>query len=116
MLDKMMVTKLITEVLPGNYQYYRESLQQMEENFNVDIAQGSKLFIKYDEDFHDSLIKLSNNSRLISIYADNRIQTKTFRQRTSLSEERIEYANKLYKELLASIKNMDLVKQAAINV
>jgi len=48
----------------------------MEENFNVDIAQGSKLFIKYDEDFHDSLIKLSNNSRLISIYADNRIQTK----------------------------------------
>jgi len=26
MLDKMMVTMLITEVLPGNYQYYRESL------------------------------------------------------------------------------------------
>lgn len=71
MLDKMMVTMLITEVLPGNYQYYRESLQQMEENFNVDIAQGSKLFIKYDENFHDSLIKLLNNSDLVKQAAIN---------------------------------------------
>lgn len=71
MMDKMMVTKLITEVLPGNYHYYRESLQQIEENFNAGIAQGSKLFIKYDEDFHDSLIKLLNNSDLVKQAAIN---------------------------------------------
>jgi DNA-binding GntR family transcriptional regulator len=45
---------------------------------------------------------------LISIYDDNRAQTKTFRYQTSISQERIDKANRLHKEMIACIKNMDL--------
>jgi len=107
-MDKAIITKLITEMLPSNYSHYNEIINKIEQQLEEGIQKGPKHFIHYDEAFHDSIIRLSNNSRIISIYSDNRTQTKSFRYQTSISAERIEKANKLHKELLTCIKNMDI--------
>lgn len=107
-IDRAVITKLITAIIPSNYEFYIKELQRIEQKLDEGIKQSANEFIKYDEDFHDSLIRLSNNSRLINMYTDIRIQTKAFRSLTSLSEERIEKAYRSHKEILKNIENMDL--------
>ena len=107
-LDKAVIEKLVSDVMPSNYQNYLDVIRQIEERLKKGILEGPKAFTQYDEEFHDSIIRLSNNSRVIAIYAENRTQTKAFRSITSFSAERIDKANKLHFELLEAIKNMDL--------
>jgi len=106
-LDKAVITKLVSEMMPNNYQYYLGLLKNIEDRLNEGILKGPKEFTHYDEEFHDSIISLSNNSRLLEIYSANRIQTKAFRSMTSFSQDRIDKANKLHFELLDAIKNID---------
>lgn len=108
--DKAVVDKIITEQMPGNYQGIMNKILDIENYLKAGIQRGPKAFIEYDEGFHDSIIKLSNNSRLIAAYAENRTQTKGFRSATSFSSERIDKANKLHFELLGALKNMDREK------
>ena len=106
-LDKAVVEKLITEQMPNNYQSYFNTIQQIETRLREGILQGPKAFTEYDEEFHDSLVRLCNNSRIVGIYRDNSVHTKAFRSMTSFSAERIDKANKMHFEMLDAIKNMD---------
>lgn len=107
MLDKAVVEKLITELMPNSYQLYFNTVQQIENRLEEGILRGPKAFTEYDEEFHDSIVGLCNNSRIVGIYRDNSVHTKAFRSMTSFSAERIDKANKLHFELLDAIKNMD---------
>jgi DNA-binding GntR family transcriptional regulator len=107
-LDKAVVSKLINEIFPNDRQFYLKAAQELSDWLNKEIVTEQKHFIQYDEYFHGSLVRLVNNSRLSNIYDDNRAQTKIFRYQTSMSQERIETANKLHIELIECIKNLDI--------
>lgn len=107
-LDKAVVQKVVTELMPNRYQQYFDAIQEIEDHLKKEILKGPKFFTEYDEEFHDSLIKLCGNSRIVTTYKDNSLQTKAFRSLTSYSNERIDKANKLHFELLDAMKSMDL--------
>lgn len=107
-LDRAVVTKIITEILPGNYSHYMDKIHRIAEHEEEGRKKGRTRFMQYDEEFHDSLIRFSNNSRLINIYGENQNQLKGFRFQTSINQERFEEAVAMHSELIAALKNMDL--------
>lgn len=108
MMDKEIITKLITEMVPYNVDYYIPKLKEIDDYLNKSNDSINPDFIKTDENFHDSLIAFSNNSRLISFYNENRDQTKAFRRVTFTSEERKESVFESHKKILNGIINLDL--------
>lgn len=107
-LHQWMAKKLVTEVLPTNYQFYSQKLDEIEIRLRQGIAKGAEAYTRYDIEFHDALILLANNSHITAIYGDNTIQTQFFRHRTSIDAERLEMVNQMHLELLHSIRDMDL--------
>lgn len=108
MMDKEIITKLITEMVPDNVDYYIPKLKKIDDYLNESNDSIDPDFIKIDENFHDSLIAFSNNSRLISFYKENRDQTKAFRRVTFNSEERKKSVFESHKKILNGIINLDL--------
>ncbi|HZK53867.1 MAG TPA: GntR family transcriptional regulator [Desulfosporosinus sp.] len=108
MMDKEIITKLITEMVPDNIDYYIPKLKEIDDYLNESNDSIDPDFIKIDENFHDSLIAFSNNSRLISFYKENRDQTKAFRRVTFTSEERKKSVLESHKKILNGIINLDL--------
>lgn len=102
MLDIEAVTKVIKEVLPQN----PESLELVKDVYYAEITPGQ--FVSRDEDFHDTLIRLCGNSRLIAIYTDLRNQTRAFRSATSRDQNRIEKAHSFHERIFNGICNRDL--------
>ncbi len=107
-LDKAVVTKIITEMLPSNYSHYMRELQRISDLVEEGNAKGRAHFPHYDEAFHGNLIQFSSNTRIINIYTENQAQMKGFRIQTSINQERFENATAMHRELLAVIKSMDL--------
>ena len=107
-IERAVVTKLISEMMPAQPDYYARAIEKIEENLINSIKSGTQPFKEYDKAFHGSLIGLSNNSRVISTYYDNLEQAKLFREKTSSNKEGIKNSNRLHIELVRSIKNMNL--------
>lgn len=112
-LDHAVIRKLITQVLPSNYAYYMKVLGAIETELRSNAEGDAAHFPLYDEQFHDSLIRLVNNSRITSIYDDNRAQCKGFRRKTALDDQRRAKANQMHFRLLEAIKNLDLEQALA---
>lgn len=108
MIDKEVITKIITVLLPAdNKRYVAEIDKIYASTEKKDKGVGAE-FIESDEIFHDSIISLCDNSRLIKMYGDIRNQTKVFRQITSYNKERITRATDMHKKMLTAIKDMKL--------
>lgn len=106
MLDIEVVTKLITRILPENpsvFEYISKSYQNGLKHSSI-----SEDFVQSDEDFHDSIMALSGNSRMIKCYADLHNQTRLFRKRTSQDPKKMQQANDYHKNIYEGIKNLDL--------
>ncbi len=112
-LDHALVRKLINQVIPSDYARYMEILNEIESRVKKNMENGASDFTQYDEEFHSSLIRLLNNSRIASIYDDNRTQCKGFRQQTALDENRRAKANQMHLRLVEGLKNLDLEKALA---
>lgn len=108
MMDREIVFRLITELIPNNIDYYMLKLKALDDHLNKSINNVGSKFTKSDEYFHDSLVAFTNNSRLISLYTENRDQTKAFRRATSSSEERKKRVYEIHKKILNCIMNLDL--------
>lgn len=108
MIDKEVITKIITAMLPNNYEYYTGKIDEICATLEKNNNRNGQMFIKQDEKFHDSIIAMTNNAKLIKIYSALRNQTKVFRHLTSFSEERIQQALTFHKKMINAIKDMDL--------
>jgi DNA-binding GntR family transcriptional regulator len=108
MIDKEVITKIITVLLPANYKHYAAEIDIIYSTIEKKEKKPGFNFIAADEIFHDSVISLSGNSRLMKIYANIRNQTRVFRQITAYNEERVKQAFESHKQLLTALKNRDL--------
>lgn len=103
-LDLAAATKLIQEVLPN----HPEAFETLKEFYITEQESDSTSFIKRDEDFHDIIIQLCNNSRLSAIYADLRVQTRAFRSVTSRDTTRISKARNFHEKIYRGFLDLDL--------
>ncbi|HHV59005.1 MAG TPA: GntR family transcriptional regulator [Clostridiaceae bacterium] len=106
MMDLAAVTKLIREVLPNNPSAIEQLIHSFE--FTSNSKDSEKGFIQRDEDFHDTIIRLTGNFRLMSYYSDISNQMRIFRKFTSSDTERMNQANSLHEQILTGLKNLDL--------
>ncbi|MCD8138868.1 MAG: GntR family transcriptional regulator [Planctomycetaceae bacterium] len=109
-LHQWMARKLVTEVLPANYDLCSHKLDEIETRLRDGIARGPEAFTEYDVEFHDSLMHLANNAHIADIYANNTSQTQFFRYKTSIDSDRIAMVNTMHLDLLQAIKEMDVDK------
>ena len=112
MIDIAVTTKVITKILPQNPAALEKITQSYLKGLNTPAC--STDFIQSDEDFHASIISLSDNSRLIEYYSELRYQTKNFRLQTSKNTEKIQQANNYHEKIYEGIKtlNLDMALQA----
>ena len=104
-LDIAAVTKLITEIIPSN----PEVLEELKSSYiRVSSPDSASSFVLDDEDFHGTIIRLSNNSRMQSVYSDLRIQTRAFRSVTSHSAGRMKKAENYHAKIYNGIISGDL--------
>lgn len=103
-LDLAAATKLITEVFPE----HPEALEKLRDFYLCEQENDVESFIKRDEDFHDIIIQLCDNSRLSAIYADLRVQTRAFRSVTSRNSKRIDKARNFHEKIYRGFMEMDL--------
>lgn len=106
MMDIAAVTKLITEVLPNNSEAYEQLMKSYEST--LDPVENSTNFVRSDEDFHDIIIRLTGNTRMISFYSDIRNQTRAFRRITSYNANRVQQAQNFHEKIFLGLKNLDL--------
>lgn len=104
-LDIAAVTKLIEDVLPNN----PEAMKELKEKYsNEHTAVESNAFVKRDESFHDTIIRLAGNKRMHAIYTDLGNQTRAFRRATSFDNIRMEKANNYHNRIYQGLIHLDL--------
>lgn len=108
MIDKEVITRIINDLLANNYDDYMAEIDKVISYVEQSSKKTGVDFIKVDEAFHDSLVMLINNSRLIKLYQDIRNQTRVFRQITSYNEQRVKRALDAHRRMLLAIKEMNL--------
>lgn len=105
LIDIAAVTKLIQTILPNDLSVLCEIEQSLR---NREGSPNGNLFIRSDEDFHDTLVKACGNSRLVNIYSDLRSQTRIFRRKTSSNEVRKQKAEYFHQRIFDGLKNLNL--------
>lgn len=104
-LDKAAITKLITEIFPNN----PSALEELKERFNAARDPNrSSAFIANDENFHDTIIRLTGNSRMQAIYSDLKDQTRIFRRVTSHNVDQMDKAHDYHSKIFYGLINLDL--------
>ncbi len=116
MLDKEVLHKIITVLLPTDYEHYITEINKIDPGTVIKDKNNGIDFVKSDELFHDSIIALYGNSRFTTMYTDNRNQMKVFRQLTSNNDQRIERVIENHKSLLSAIKAMNFEQTVKITV
>jgi DNA-binding GntR family transcriptional regulator len=115
-IDKEAINKIITVLLPDNAEYYKTEIDKIYSSIGKKDKITGIDFIKDDEIFHDKVISLAGNARLLKIYGDIRNQTRVFRQITSYNEQRVKRAINSHREMVSAMKegNLDLALKVAI--
>lgn len=109
MIDEMAVRKLVNDVLPNDPEAV-STFQRLYDDLRAtkDTEDKNESFIQDDEDFHDQMILLTKNTRLFTIYSENRSQTRMFRRITSSDKNRIAKANRHHEKICEGLLNLDL--------
>jgi DNA-binding GntR family transcriptional regulator len=105
MIDREVITRLVTELMPANPEYYEAKLGAIDPGSD-DLVENA--FIVADERFHGSFVSLCDNSRLSRIYDDNRNQVKVFREITAYNSGRVARAIRAHRHMLDRISAGDL--------
>lgn len=108
-LDIAACTKLIQEVLPHNPEAMEE-IRRSYEGILETAAASPNDFVKNDEDLHDTIIRLTDNSRIISLYSDLKDQTRIFRHMTAPNHLRVELARQYHSRIYQGLTELDLEK------
>lgn len=109
MIETAVITKLLTQTVPSDPQTYLEKFEQIEKRLERDMGKDDpETFCKYDETFHESLIRLAGNERITAIYIENQNQTKAFRTFTSANPERVYQANDMHVKIIRSLGHREL--------
>lgn len=99
--DLAAVRKLITQILPSN----PEAMEQIRISFE---GLDSPSFVQDDESFHETLIRLTGNSRMLVLYKDLSTQTRAFRRLTSNDPDRIRKAKEYHRRIYEGLMHLDL--------
>lgn len=101
-LDLAAVEKLVKVILPQN----EEALNLLKSSYYSEQTD----FVKKDEDFHDTIIKLCGNQKMISMYNELRGQLRAFRSKTSQDENRRSKATDYHAKILEGLCDLDIKK------
>ena len=104
MFDVMAATKLINEIIPN----HPEALEELKERYQAVQESGPESFVATDEDFHDTIVRLCDNSRMLTMYKELRSQTRAFRSVTSSDRDRSKKAGNYHERIFKGICAGDL--------
>lgn len=104
-LDLAAADKLVSKVLPGN----EAALNLLKNSCNAEMTEIDS-FVKKDEDFHDMIIKLCENQKMVEMYNELRSQLRAFRSKTSQDEKRRSKATNYHVKILEGLLELDLAK------
>ena len=102
-IDLAAVEKLILEILPRNPGAI-EHLKDCCRTSDCDIA----LFLKCDEEFHQAMVELCQNSRMTETYRQLGAYMHAFRSKTSQDLRRKEKAAVHHQQILEGLQALDL--------
>ncbi|MDO4846133.1 MAG: GntR family transcriptional regulator [Oscillospiraceae bacterium] len=107
-LDLAAADKLVHQILPGN----TKALELLKNSYHTDQVDVSS-FVKKDEDFHDTIIKLCDNQKMLEMYNSLRSQLRAFRSKTSQDETRRSKATNYHAKILEGLCDLDYEKACA---
>ena len=111
MMDLYTARTIIEDILPQK----PEIQKIIDDAYHVDSSAST--FVKGDETFHDTLVSITGNSRLINFYSSISNQMRAFRSVTAKSHERMNQANNYHGKIYQAIIARDLVAaEVAIRV
>ena len=105
-MDLAAAKKVIEEVLPEN----PDAINEIQNSFKTDENSSISAFVEGDEGFHETIIRLAGNNRMLAFYIDLGAQTRAFRRNTSNDPKRIEVARQSHQRIFDGIRAMDLEK------
>lgn len=103
-MDLAAAKKVIEEVLPKN----PDAILEIQKSFEAEEKAATATFVQGDEGFHETIIRLANNNRMLAFYIDLGAQTRAFRRNTSNDPRRIEIARESHQRIFDGIRAMDL--------
>ena len=101
--DLAAARKLILEILPND----PAAVAQIRESFES-ISTRDPSFVKDDESFHETLIRLTGNGKMLTLYGDLETQTRAFRRITSNDPERMRRAKDYHRKIYEGLMHLDL--------
>lgn len=104
MFDVMAATKLINEIIPK----HPEALDELKKSYQAVQESGPESFAATDEDFHDTVVRLCDNSRMLTMYKELRSQTRAFRSETASNKVRLKKAGNYHERIFNGICAGDL--------
>lgn len=103
-MDLAASKKLIEEILPRN----PSAILEIQHSFEAEEKSVNSTFVEGDEGFHETIIRLADNGRMLSFYIDLSAQTRAFRRSTSNDPKRIDVARQSHQRIFEGIRAMDL--------
>lgn len=103
-MDLAAAKKLIEEVLPMN----PDAITEIQKSFEAEESSATSTFVEGDEGFHETIIRLAGNNRMLAFYIDLGAQTRAFRRNTSNDPKRIEIARQSHQRIFDGIRALDL--------
>lgn len=111
MIDLYTAKTIIEDILPKK----PDAQNIIDEVYSRNPSEDT--FVKGDEEFHDTLVAITGNTRLINFYSSIRNQMRAFRSVTARNYERMNQANNYHGKIYQAIRSRDLVAaEVAIRV
>lgn len=105
--DLAAAKKLIYDVLPGNGEAMEQIRQSFEQIIMQEAAPEEPHFVLNDESFHQTLIRLTGNSRMLELYSELSTQTRAFRRITSNDPDRVRRATEYHEKIFEGFMALD---------
>ena len=102
MIDLYTAKTIIEDILPKN----PEIKNIIDEAYHHDPSEDT--FVKGDEEFHDALVAITGNTRLVNFYTGIRNQMRAFRSLTARNHARMSQANNYHGKIHQAIVSRDL--------